>query len=248
MSDYRIERRETVASTMDAARERAAEGAAEGIWIIADRQTEGRGRQGRVWRSGASGNLTASLLLRPKRTPAETATLSFIAALAVVDALRALGLGASIALKWPNDVLVEGEKIAGLLLEAGGGEAGAWLVLGVGVNLASAPDVDELTDAAARPTALSRHGVDAAPEAALAALAPAFAARYGRWRAEGFAGQRDEWLAQAAGLGAPLIAKSGAEEISGVFEDVDEDGALVLKTGTTRRRVHAADVYFPGAV
>lgn len=245
MSAYRIERRTEVSSTMDAVRERARQGEAEGLWIIAERQTAGRGRQGRAWSSDQGANLTASLLLRPERPAAEMATLSFIAALALADALRAVGLSAEIRLKWPNDVLVDGGKIAGLLLEAGADASGEHLVLGVGLNCAGAPDLSALPEGAARPTSLRAHGVEASPDMALAALAPAFAARYERWRGEGFAGQRDEWLAQAVGLGGAIEARLGGEILRGAFEDVDEDGALVLNTGATRRRVHAAEIYFP---
>lgn len=249
--NFRIERLGDVDSTMDAAHARARAGAEEGLWLLAERQTAGRGRQGRSWLS-PEGALAASLVLRPERRrpglgPARAATLSFIVSLALRDALRALGLGATIALKWPNDVLVEGGKIAGVLLESEGAGPSAHLALGVGLNLRSAPSWEDLPPEALRAASLGEHGIDVAPEHALAALGAAFAPRYERWLVEGFAGQREEWLASAAGLGGPIEARSVGATLRGRFTDVDAEGALVIDTGRGRKRVLAADVFLPGA-
>ena len=246
----RVERLEQVASTMDVAHERGRLGAEEGLWISTERQTQGRGRRGRSWLS-SDGALATTLLLRPAlrrpaATPAEIATLSFIIALALRDALRALGVGADIALKWPNDVLVAGGKIAGLLLEMGGGEPGH-LAVGVGLNLKSAPDWSDLEDQAVRPTAVSEHSRLCTNDEALNALADAFEPRYQRWIENGFAGQREEWLSAASGLGGPLTARLGDQTLEGRFADVDAEGALILDTQTGRRRIFAADVFLPTA-
>ncbi|MEM9725747.1 MAG: biotin--[acetyl-CoA-carboxylase] ligase [Pseudomonadota bacterium] len=246
---FRIERVAEVTSTMDAAHRAARGGATEGLWVLADRQTQGRGRRGRSWLA-PEGALTTTLLLRPlarrpELGPAAVATLSFIAALSLRDALIALGVGADIALKWPNDVLVGGGKIAGILLEsegAGGPPAKTHLAVGIGVNLAAAPEAADLEPGAVAPTCVADHGVEATPEAALALLSDAFAPRYERWLSDGFVGQRAEWLAAAAGRGKTLEAKLGARTITGVFDDVDLDGALVLRTRSGVEKVLAADV------
>lgn len=243
----RILRLAEVDSTMDEARRQARAGAAEGLWILAERQLKARGRRGRAWLS-ETGDLAATAVLRPgarrpELAPGETATLSFIAALALGDALRALGLKAPISLKWPNDVLAGGRKIAGILLEAETAPPPGWLGLGVGVNLGAPPPPAALEPEATAPTGLQEHGLAVAPEEALAALIAAFDPRYARWLAEGFAGQRDEWLARAAGLGAPLVARLGETRIEGVFRAIDEDGALLLETAAGLRRVHAAQIF-----
>ena len=246
---FRIERFETVESTMDAAHARAREGAAEGLWILAQNQTKGRGRRGRSWLSEA-GALTTTILLRPVKRragvgPGEVATLSFIMALALRDAIKAVGCEGEIRLKWPNDVLVDGAKIAGILLESEGSGDGAHLAIGVGVNLASAPTAADLESDAAPPTALADHGGDASAEALLAALSAAFEIRYEEWLQTGFAGQRAAWLEAAAGFGGPIRARLGVRTIEGRFADVDAEGVLVIDTPTGRERVLAADVFLP---
>lgn len=243
----RVVRLAEVDSTMDEIHRRARDGAAAGTWVIAERQRKGRGRRGRPWLADRR-DLTASVLLRPslrrpEASPGETATLSFIAALALGDALRALGLSAPVSLKWPNDVLAEGRKIAGILLESETSQPPGWVCLGVGVNLGSPPSEEGLEPGALPATALGAHGLTPEPLAALAALIAAFDPRYERWLAEGFAGQRQEWLDRAAGLGAPLVARTGAAQIEGVFRTVEESGALLLDTAAGLRRVHAADIF-----
>jgi BirA family biotin operon repressor/biotin-[acetyl-CoA-carboxylase] ligase len=213
---------------------------------MAHRQTAARGRRGRPWAS-PEGNFAATLILHPQGGPAGAALRSFVASLALADALRDVTNGkAATALKWPNDVLLNGGKVAGILLESGG-SAGrlSHLLVGIGVNLAAAPPPEAVEEGALRPVSvLGETGVAVTPEALLDALAPAFA----RWEATlatgGFAPVREAWLARAARLGQPVTARTMTETVSGRFETIDATGALVLDTGTARRAIPAADVYF----
>jgi len=239
-SFYRLVAHERIASTSDEAKRLAAEGAPAGTLVWARVQTAGRGRQGRGWVSPA-GNLFASLILRPAVPVATAAQLGFVAALAVADACRALAPDAAIRLKWPNDVLLAGRKLAGLLLESQSRSEGAldWLVLGIGVNLATYPVEVEYPA-----TALAATGADASPEAMLAALAASFLAWYERWRdGAGFATIRAEWLGRAEGLNQPIRVRLPGETREGVFAGLDTDGALLLDTGTGRQRIAAGEVF-----
>ena len=185
------------------------------------------------------GNFAASLALRPEMAPARAALYSFVAALALHDVLVSLTDGV-LELKWPNDVLLDGGKVAGILLESSGTASRLdRLVVGIGVNLVGVPK--RVEDGAVPPVAL---GVELAPEAFLDRLAHAFAAREAVFRNAGFAPIRDAWLARAARLGQPIVARTGQESRAGVFQDVDASGALVLATATGSRTVAAADIFF----
>ena len=232
-------------STMAEAARRAGELAGP-TWIMALRQTAARGRRGRAWAMPA-GNFAATLVLRPKGPPATVALRSFVAALALFDAFVAVaGRVGPFALKWPNDVLLNGGKVAGILLESlGRGRDVTHLAIGFGVNLAAAPGAYDVERDAARPVALTPEtGALVSPADFLAELAAAYAAWETRFATYGFAPVREAWLARAARLGEPVTARTGAEEITGTFETVDISGALVLKTPRGRRAIPAADVYF----
>lgn len=215
-------------------------------WILARRQTAAHGRRGRPWAS-PRGNFAASLLLRPDGRPEQVALRSFVAALALHDAfVAATGRAEALSLKWPNDVLLYGGKVAGILLESvGAGHGVARLVIGIGVNLAAAPAPDEVEPGATRPVSLAGEtGLRIAPEDFLGLLAPAYERWEGQLRTFGFAPVRAAWLARAARLGETLTARTGRESIEGRFETLDETGALVLRTPGGRVAVPAADVYF----
>ncbi|MDF2232696.1 biotin--[acetyl-CoA-carboxylase] ligase [Albimonas sp. CAU 1670] len=235
---------EQTGSTMDDARAKARAGEPGPVWIMAKLQTGGRGRRGNAWKD-PGGNMAATLLIRPRMTARESAQLTFVSALAVADLAGRFAPAAQVALKWPNDVLVEGGKIAGILLESEGqGAEPAWVSIGIGVNLASRPPGDPA--AAFPPISFADLGVAVpTPEQALDALAAAFAHWLERYRAEGFAPLRDAFLARAARLGQPIVARLPKETIEGVFADLDEDGRLVLDTPQGARRIAAADVFFP---
>ena len=210
-------------------------------WILAHRQTAGRGRRGRGW-GDPGGNFAATLVLRLDEAPARLALRSFVAALALRDALVALGVPeGALALKWPNDVLLNGGKLSGILLESPGTGV---LSIGIGVNLANAPAPEP--GAAFAPVSLAAEtGLAVAPETLLDHLAPAFALWDRRLRDFGFAPVKAAFLRHAVRLGQPLIARTHAAEHTGTFETLDDDGALVLRTAQGRLSIPAADIFFP---
>ncbi|WP_179378476.1 biotin--[acetyl-CoA-carboxylase] ligase [Jannaschia marina] len=212
-------------------------------WILAERQTTARGRRGRAW-SMPPGNFAASLAWRPEGTPTDHALRSFTASLALHDTLGALGV-AGLSLKWPNDVLLNERKLAGILLES---PAPGLLVLGIGLNLIAAPAPVEVEPGAVPPVSLlEASGLRLTPAQFLNALAPAVARREAELVTWGFAPIRTAWIRHAARLGQPVTARLVAETVSGTFEDVDDDGQLVLATDTGRRRIAAGDVFFERA-
>ncbi len=235
----------TVDST-NAEAARRADRIAAPFWVMAREQTGGRGRRGRPWVS-PPGNLYATCLMRPTEAADVVALRSFAAALALHDACAALtGRPEALTLKWPNDVLLNGGKLAGILLEAqGSGGAVGHLAIGIGVNLASAPPAGSVEPGALRPVSLhGETGLTVPPEDFLDLLAPALA----RWEsalvAQGFAPLRAAWLARAARLGQEMRARTGQAEHHGIFETVDASGALVLRTGTGPVAIPAAEVFF----
>lgn len=215
-------------------------------WLLALHQTAARGRRGRPWAMPA-GNFAASLTMRPKGPVADVALRSFAAATALRAALVDVGCPAdALSLKWPNDVLLNGGKLAGILLESlGDGRGGvSHLIIGIGVNLAQAPKAAEVEVQALAPVALADIGLHVAPEAFLDALAPAFALREASLATYGFGPTRTEWLSHAARLGEVITARLPNEEITGTFRDVDETGNLILDTAHGPRAIAAADIYF----
>ncbi len=247
---FRLERHAEVGSTNALAREYATQNEPEGLVVLAARQTAGRGRHGRGWVS-PEGNLHASLLLRPGGPLAAAATLSLVTALSVVEALDPLvGDPARLAVKWPNDLLLNGAKLGGILLEGeDDGRGGcAWLVVGLGLNLASSPGPGETPYAAA--SLRSAAGAEIAPKAFLDRWLPGLDARLAAWRAGGFAALRQDWLARAAGLGREVSLRLGgkgeAAIARGRFADLGEDGALVLEAAGGRLVRHSAGELFFG--
>ncbi len=215
-------------------------------WILGLEQTGGRGRRGRPWVS-PKGNFYATLLMHPTEAPEIVALRSFVAALALRDALVALtGLPEAFQLKWPNDVLLNGGKLAGILLESAGHAARVGhLAIGIGVNLISAPDPASVEPGAVAPVSLlSETGLRVTPEAFLDRLAPAYARREATFVSEGFPPLREAWLAHAARLGEPIRARTGSRIDEGLFETVDASGALVLRQPGGRIAIPAAEVFF----
>ncbi len=213
-------------------------------WILALQQTAARGRRGRAWHMPA-GNFSATLVLRPEDPPDVMALRSFVAALALFDAFEAAaGTAQGLALKWPNDVLLNGGKAAGILLENLGGPGGH-LAIGVGVNLIAAPDADAVEPGAVPPVSLlEESGMRISPEQFLTLLAGAYAQWETRFVTYGFEPVRRAWLDRAARLGEVITARTTRDEVTGTFESVDERGNLVLKTSSTRAAIAAADVFF----
>ncbi len=218
------------------------------LWLLTHRQTSGRGRRGRGWVM-PEGNFAATLVTRPKGGIGIAAQLSFVAALALHDALaQACGPTVAIAIKWPNDVLVNGGKVAGILLESSGNGGGDPAVaVGIGVNLAAAPAPDVVEPGAVLPVSVfGESGYLVTPEDFLDLLAPAFAGWQERLETYGFAPIRNAWLERAARLGEVIVARTGTIERQGVFEGIDESGALLLATPQGRVAIPAADVFFQG--
>jgi BirA family biotin operon repressor/biotin-[acetyl-CoA-carboxylase] ligase len=230
-------------STNAEARRRADAGETGPLWITARRQTAGRGRRGRAWET-VEGNLAATLLDVTDRAPAEAAQISFIAAMAVFDLASRFLPPERIKVKWPNDVLVGGRKVSGILVESGRRADGRlWLATGIGVNLTSAPEIPEKPT-----TCFAAEGVEPPSTAqALDILAAAFADWSDRWSRQGFAAVAEAWTERAFGLGSPCTANLGSESVEGVAEGLDIDGALLLRLRDgALRRISAGDVFFEG--
>lgn len=218
----------------------------EPTWIIAGVQTAGRGRRARPW-SSPQGNFHGTLVLKPTEPPETVALRSFAAALALRDAFVQLtNLPHSFALKWPNDVLCNGGKIAGILLESQGlNTPDATLCIGIGVNLIAAPDPSQVEAGAVPAVSLLREtGLRITPDAFLDALAPAYARWEAAFTTEGFAPLRTAWLAHAARIGQPIRARTGTETREGTFETIDTTGNLILRTQAGTLAIPAAEVFF----
>jgi len=237
--DWRVDRLATIDSTNEEARRRAAAGDPGRLWIVADEQTAGRGRQGRPWVSPI-GNLHASALLIDPCPQASSPQLGFVAGVAL--ACAAEDLGASRAkLKWPNDLVVDGAKCAGLLVE-GAALPGRRLacVVGVGVNCAEAPE------GVGYPTAVLKRDDGGAIGAAACfeRLAARFDEALALWdRGEGFAAIRTDWLARAAGLGTVVRIRDAEATREGAFEGLDADGRLLFCGTRGLEAIEAADLW-----
>ena len=210
-------------------------GMGEGLWLRAERQTAGRGRQGRAW-SSPTGNFSGSTLVRLRPADPGAASLALVAGVALHEAVAAFHPAPDLQLKWPNDLLLTGAKLAGILLE----RADDAVVVGMGVNLAHHPDLPERST-----TSVAAQGTPTAAEPFAEALADAFGRWLDRWRGEGLAPVRARWLDRAHPLGTPLTARlpDGAS-MEGLFDGLDADGALILRLASGERRViHAGDVF-----
>lgn len=227
-----------VGSTNDLIREAAEAGAAAGRMIVAEQQTAGRGRHGRIWQS-PPGNLYASLLLRPTRPMGELASLSLVVGLVLAEAVEALGCPVRAELKWPNDVLLGDGKLAGILLEGSSadGRRCDWLIVGMGINVRAAPGVD-----VGYPTAtLAAAGLpNVQPGDLLGALCPRLTRGLAAWERAGFAPFRDRWLARARGLGGAIELRLGQRTVQGTLEGIDMGGALLVRGADGVLEHHAA--------
>jgi BirA family biotin operon repressor/biotin-[acetyl-CoA-carboxylase] ligase len=237
----------TTDSTNEEARRRIQAGALSGTWILSAAQTRGRGRRGRTWVS-EPGNLYASLILRPHVALAEAAQLSFISALAVHDAIAGL-LPKSVLVqcKWPNDILLSGRKVAGILLESIAMQNQVdWVIIGIGVNLAHFPENTEFPA-----TSLAANGLATGDIGPLfEAIASQMAVWIAVWRDQGFVAIRDAWKARAAGLGHSILVRLEDQTLSGVFQDLSTRGELMLALERGEvKAIAAGDVFFsPPAV
>ncbi|HSN90227.1 MAG TPA: biotin--[acetyl-CoA-carboxylase] ligase [Anaeromyxobacteraceae bacterium] len=232
---------EEVSSTSDLARDLAEEGAGHGEVVIAESQTAGRGRRGRTWISPPRRNLYLSVVLRPELPPGRASELTLVASVALCDALRQAGVDAGI--KWPNDVLASGRKIGGMLTElAAEPDRVSWVVIGIGVNVnARAEDFPD--DVRGEATSVLLERGQPAPRALFAAALLTTLERWlDRHAEEGFGPVRDAWRERNVTLGREVTVRMDGREIAGRAEDLDEGGALLVRTAAGVERVLAGDV------
>lgn len=241
---YRLAAFERIGSTNAEALARARAGERGPVWFVTSEQTAGRGRRHRPW-IAPRGNLACSVLEVMDVSPSVAATLGFAAGLALLAALTSAGSDKmEFALKWPNDVLAHGKKLAGILLEAEAVGDRLAVVVGIGTNVIAAP---EGTPTPA--TSLGTLGIELEAEQLFASLSDAWTDFRGIWdEGRGFAGIRQRWLLCAAGLGRPVSILSGGSTATGTFETIDETGCMIVRTCDGRRLpISAGEVYF-GAV
>ncbi|MEA2882081.1 MAG: BirA family transcriptional regulator [Bradyrhizobium sp.] len=239
---YRLAAFERIGSTNAEALARAREGERGPVWFVTSEQTAGRGRRHRPW-IAPRGNLACSVLEVMDVSPSVAATLGFAAGLALLAALRAAESDKmEFALKWPNDVLADGKKLAGILLEAEAVGDRLAVVVGIGTNVIAAP---EGTPA----TSLRTLGIELEAGQLFASLSDAWTEFRGIWdEGRGFAEIRQRWLQRAAGLGRPVSILSGSSTVTGTFDTIDETGCMIVRTSDGGRiPISAGDVYFGAA-
>ncbi len=240
-SGHRIETVGQIGSTNAELLRRLASGEAaeEGAWLVADRQSEGRGRLGREWSDGA-GNFMGSTLVYLRSSDPAPQTLALVAGVAVYEAIsKFLGRAQGLLLKWPNDVLLNGAKLAGILLE----RAGDAVVIGIGVNLAYAPDLADRVAAA-----LASHGLSVDRDDFAEELTRRMAAELSSWRKSGLGETISRWTIRGPHIGAPLRYVGVTDTIEdGTFAGIDQDGALMMRLANgTVRVIHAGEVSLIG--
>lgn len=238
LAGTRLIAHETVGSTNAEALMLARAGARQPVWVTALRQTAGRGRRGREWDS-PPGNLYATLLTIEPCAPEAAPQLSFVAGLALHDAIveAALTLALRLTLKWPNDLLLDRRKLAGILVEGERVADGTFVAaIGIGVNCASHPA------APAYPaTDLASAAITLTPLELLEGLARAMNGRIDQWRRDGFAAVRTDWLARSFGIGEAMHVRT-PEEIEGRFAGIDAQGRLLLETALGVCTIAAGDL------
>ena len=238
-SDWRLEIHPSLPSTTDFCRALAEAGQPEGAAILALQQTAGRGTRGRAW-VGAAGNLFLSVLLRPSGQSCEAPQWSLLAGVALAEALAAhLPAHAAPALKWPNDVLLHGRKLAGILLESAIDRNGglSWLTLGLGANLATAPRVADRETAC-----IADYAPSPDPETMARQVLEAISRWRGVWSRAGFAPVRAAFLARAPARGTPITLRLGDRALGGLFDGLGEDGSLLLRSGGRVQAFTAGEV------
>jgi len=236
--EWNIEGHDEVSSTQDIVIALANDGGSEGMCVKARMQSEGRGRHGREWLS-QEGNLFCSFLLRPHCSAQDVGQLSLIAGLSLIQAIEALGAHTTPILKWPNDVLIEQCKCAGILLETAITNDGNvdWVVLGLGVNIVSAPEGIGYSL-----TQCVEGDIDA--DMMLNAFLEAMGRNYAQWQVSGFEQLRQDWLSRAHSKGDALSVKIGEHLVKGMFHDIDANGNLRLEQPDGNlRTIAAGEVY-----
>jgi BirA family biotin operon repressor/biotin-[acetyl-CoA-carboxylase] ligase len=246
LNDYHLLSYDLLDSTNEEAKRLAGGGASHGAVIWAKRQSAGRGRMGREWVS-AEGNLFVSVLLQPECDLATCSQLSFVAAVAVAETLKGIvGAQADIACKWPNDILLNGRKLGGILLESftlpnALGIEKQWVIVGVGINVESYPE-HVLYPA----TCLRDSGVEIiSAKIVLSRFVSNFIAAYDSWASKGFKPVQKAWMEQAYRLGHATEVLMGDKKIEGVFDGIDPSGRLLLRSASGAvTGISAGDVLF----
>lgn len=250
LDSYHLLSYEEVDSTNEEAKRIAAAGGGHGAVLWSKEQTSGRGRSGRPWVS-QNGNLFVSILLSPEAPQALWPQISFVAALTVYESVKPLLPNPeSLALKWPNDILVDGKKLGGILLESfttspeDGGAPKSWVAVGIGVNVEHAPEGTE-TPA----SSLMAEGVEiVSAKIVLSRLIHHFIETYDEWENKGFKGLHKAWSEVAYGVGLPMQARLPNETLIGTFEGIDAEGHCQLRlSDDSIRSLSAGDVFFPPA-
>ncbi len=242
LNDYHLLSFDMLDSTNEEAKRLARAGGSHGAVIWAKKQSEGKGRMGRTWLS-SEGNLFVSVLLQPKKPLAELAQLSFVAAIAALEAIAPLLPEQDcLKVKWPNDILLSGRKLGGILLESFRTEGSdiPWVVVGVGINIDSYPPRTEFPA-----TCLKEAGVElVSAKIILSRFIHHFIERYDQWCSRGFSGIRKDWSAQAWNLKQRIVARLPEGQVEGVFEGIDASGSLLITPDKGKKQtIHAGDVY-----
>ncbi len=247
---FRLAAFDKVGSTNTEAMARARQGERGPMWFVTTEQTAGRGRRQRAW-VAPRGNLASSVLEVIDVSPAVAATMGFAFGLAHAAALQRVSMEANLRLagadqldyrlKWPNDILVRGEKLCGLLVEAEAVTGGLAVVAGIGTNVIAAP---QGTPTPA--TSLQALGVHISAEELFAALSDSWVEFRGIWdHGRGFACIRNAWLEHAFGVGEPVAIKAGATTVEGTFDTIDDTGCLIVRTAEGKRMpITAGEVHF----
>ncbi|MDE3060629.1 MAG: biotin--[acetyl-CoA-carboxylase] ligase [Pseudomonadota bacterium] len=241
LNDYHLLSYDTLDSTNEEAKRLAKNGGRHGAVVWAKRQSEGRGRMGRHWVS-AEGNLFVSILLKPSKPFQELGQLSFVAAIAAIEALApVLPEQGDLRCKWPNDVLLDNRKLGGILLESfQAGDGAQWVVVGVGINVDSFPPRTEFPA-----TCLKDAGVELiSAKIVLSRFIHHFIERYNEWDRKGFAPIRRRWVQSAWGMNQRLCIRMPEAEFEGVAQGIDPSGSLLLRLDDgSRQQIHAADIF-----
>lgn len=240
LDSYHLLAFDSLDSTNEEARRLAKTGGAHGAVIWAKEQTAGRGRGSREWVS-EPGNLYASFLLAPECPPEQAPQLSFVAAVAAYDALQPIiPQEHTLALKWPNDILVDGRKLGGILLESCRENGNFWVIVGAGINIDSFPQ-----DTSYPATSLKSKGVEiVSAKIVLSRFIHHFALRYSEWKKRGFAPIRRAWLESAWGIDTPVRVSLPNEEVIGQFKGINTDGAIIVQQERSKRTIVAGDVFY----
>ncbi|MEK6747467.1 MAG: biotin--[acetyl-CoA-carboxylase] ligase [Pseudomonadota bacterium] len=245
LNDYHLLSFDSLDSTNEEAKRLAKAGGSHGAVIWARKQSEGKGRLGRNWLS-AEGNLFVSVLLQPQKSLAELSQLSFVAAVAALEAVAPLLEDkSSLKTKWPNDILLSDRKLGGILLESFRTEGNdyPWVIVGLGINIDSYPPRTEFPA-----TCLKEAGVElVSAKIILSRFIHHFIECYNEWNNKGFNGIRKDWLANAWNLKQKITARLEGIEVQGIFDGIDTSGNLVLILDNGKKHIiHAGDVYASG--